>query len=636
MHKTNTVSQTTQTVAQLKSEGSTAFAKKEYAKALAAWDEALKSADLNDQAVIHANKAAVHVVNKRYKEAVTECTSALDAQPNYFKALIRRAKAFENLGHYKQALGDVQKANKLDQATEESRENERRLRDLVAGKRPAGVAGNGLAKRTSTPKAATTQGQRLTFPLKLTLDNDTRSTSVGPSITYSQLMSYATELFPDCGPFVLKYLDKEGDLVTVAGKNDIQVAMSQAVEAAQRSGGRQISQASLPAIRLQVVKVASDAEVPKPPAEETRQLQQLVEQFAKHQAAQKQQQAQAQAQAQEDVAQVPIDEWILSFVNLLKEHCGIDPDQPLEAMEVGNQKLSAAFKEMMEGDGDSSSKVESLLDEAQDKFHEQTAQGMVAQSNVHLYRAERLLLQSVKAGKDAKDVAGTVETHLKGAEDQIKAAIAYRPQLTDSYTAEASIWQMRAKLAANYIVETVKPREDIADPSERAAAEEEESKKLTRAAFARVTNDSAKAAEPLFEKALACIRRAIDSLPDEEKNRELKPLKPTAEVATVEDQASMKANILIQEGNMYYEHSFITAAVGGDWKSMVQKAKDIYVQAGAHPADIAGALKGHLLADEISDIISTVEPEETVEEEKQVKGIPALGPRPSGKKKSDN
>lgn len=29
-----------------------------------------------------------------------------------------------------------------------------------------------------------------------------------------------------------------------------------------------------------------------------------------------------------------VDEWILAFVELLKDHCGIDPDKPLEVQEV--------------------------------------------------------------------------------------------------------------------------------------------------------------------------------------------------------------------------------------------------------------------------------------------------------------
>ena len=56
----------------------------------------------------------------RYKEAINECTAALDAQPGYHKALTRRAKAYEQMGHYKQALSDVQKANKTADATPET------------------------------------------------------------------------------------------------------------------------------------------------------------------------------------------------------------------------------------------------------------------------------------------------------------------------------------------------------------------------------------------------------------------------------------------------------------------------------------------------------------------------------------
>lgn len=56
----------------------------------------------------------------RYKEAVNECTSALDVAPNNQKALLRRAKALEAMGLYKQALSDVQKVNKLDDAPPEN------------------------------------------------------------------------------------------------------------------------------------------------------------------------------------------------------------------------------------------------------------------------------------------------------------------------------------------------------------------------------------------------------------------------------------------------------------------------------------------------------------------------------------
>lgn len=55
----------------------------------------------------------------RFKEAVNECSNALDAVPAYHKALVRRAKAYEQMGHFKQALSDIQKANKTDTANPE-------------------------------------------------------------------------------------------------------------------------------------------------------------------------------------------------------------------------------------------------------------------------------------------------------------------------------------------------------------------------------------------------------------------------------------------------------------------------------------------------------------------------------------
>ena len=53
---------------------------------------------------------------RRFKEAVGECTNALNLNPNYHRALVRRAKASEQLGLYKKALQDIQKANKTDTA----------------------------------------------------------------------------------------------------------------------------------------------------------------------------------------------------------------------------------------------------------------------------------------------------------------------------------------------------------------------------------------------------------------------------------------------------------------------------------------------------------------------------------------
>lgn len=89
------------------------------------------------------------MVPTRYKESINDCTAALDVQPSYFKALCRRAKAYENLGLYKQALSDIQKANKSELANSDTAEAEKRLRDIISGKRPAANGVGKLNRKTS-------------------------------------------------------------------------------------------------------------------------------------------------------------------------------------------------------------------------------------------------------------------------------------------------------------------------------------------------------------------------------------------------------------------------------------------------------------------------------------------------------
>ena len=64
---------------------------------------------------------------------------------------------------------------------------ERRLRDLVAGKKPAGMGG-GLAARgagakaSAVPTKAPASGRQVVFPAKLAMGDDTRILQVGPAL----------------------------------------------------------------------------------------------------------------------------------------------------------------------------------------------------------------------------------------------------------------------------------------------------------------------------------------------------------------------------------------------------------------------------------------------------------------------
>lgn len=57
-------------------------------------------------------------------------------------------------------------------------------------------------------------------------------------VTYAELQHAVRDKFPTAGPLILKYLDKEGDLVTITDRNDLQVALKEVVESADKAAGQ--------------------------------------------------------------------------------------------------------------------------------------------------------------------------------------------------------------------------------------------------------------------------------------------------------------------------------------------------------------------------------------------------------------
>lgn len=122
-------------------------------------------------------------------------------------------------------------------------EAEKRLKELLAGKRPAG--NNTLATANGTTAAAAkkqqTRQQRAqpyVFQAKIQLDDETRSMHMTGQVTYAELQHAVRDKFPSAGPLILKYLDKEGDLVTITDRNDLQVALKEVVESADKATGQ--------------------------------------------------------------------------------------------------------------------------------------------------------------------------------------------------------------------------------------------------------------------------------------------------------------------------------------------------------------------------------------------------------------
>lgn len=87
---------------------------------------------VHDRAVIYANRAAClmkmvsqkfsqivfvrrnYFFKEKYEAAVQSCTKSIDLEPNYVKALIRRAESYKMIDKLEEALQDFQKVLAVD------------------------------------------------------------------------------------------------------------------------------------------------------------------------------------------------------------------------------------------------------------------------------------------------------------------------------------------------------------------------------------------------------------------------------------------------------------------------------------------------------------------------------------------
>lgn len=126
---------------ELKEEGNKRFQNKDYVGALEQYDNALRLTPKThpDRAVFHSNRAACLMQMKPidYDTVISECTMALQVQPRFVRALLRRARAFEAIGKYEMAMQDVQVLLGADPNHRDALEIGRRLRTALGPRQEA-------------------------------------------------------------------------------------------------------------------------------------------------------------------------------------------------------------------------------------------------------------------------------------------------------------------------------------------------------------------------------------------------------------------------------------------------------------------------------------------------------------------
>ncbi|CAL4960158.1 unnamed protein product [Urochloa decumbens] len=140
---------------ELKEEGNRLFQSRDYAAALRQYELALRLAPRGhpDRAVFHSNRAAclLQLRPVDHEAVARECSLALQAEPRFPRALLRRARALEALGRHELALADALALLALDPNHSDAIDLSHRLRSRVNA---AAAAAASAPEPTSRPSPA--------------------------------------------------------------------------------------------------------------------------------------------------------------------------------------------------------------------------------------------------------------------------------------------------------------------------------------------------------------------------------------------------------------------------------------------------------------------------------------------------
>jgi len=109
---------------QKKEEGNTAFKAGHLTEAIRLYSEALEIDPCNrsTNAKLFFNRATVAAKLGKIKDSIEDCSKAIDLDPNYTKAILRRAKSYMETEQYEEAVRDYEKVSKSDKHNGEYRQ----------------------------------------------------------------------------------------------------------------------------------------------------------------------------------------------------------------------------------------------------------------------------------------------------------------------------------------------------------------------------------------------------------------------------------------------------------------------------------------------------------------------------------
>ncbi|KAJ0984790.1 hypothetical protein J5N97_003146 [Dioscorea zingiberensis] len=599
---------------ELKEEGNRLFQKRDYDGALLKYEKAVKLLPKShmDVAYLRSNIAACYMQMgpEEYPRAIDECDLALEVSPKYSKALLKRARCFEACDRLELAFKDVDSVLSAEPHNLMALEIYQRIKEALEKKgvkleekavvdpREHAVVREKSSSSSSSRKKKShkfedralvveegkyengkdegvkivreekeilvKEEEHTTRVVKLVFGEDIRVAQIPANCSLLQLKEIVRNRFPKSTAVLIKYRDREGDLVTITTSEELRWAE----ESADPQGS----------VRLFLVEVDPGLE---PVGEEEGKVSdgrgpEVNQNHISENG--------STILDDEKSSSSYIDDWIVQFARLFKNHVGFNSDAYLDLHELGMKLYSEAMEDTV-----TSEEAQEIFDITENKFQEMAALALFNWGNVHMSRARKRLFLSEDASRAT--VLAQVQSAYEWAQTEyIKAGKRYEDALKikpDFYEGLLALGQQQfeqAKLSWYYAIGSKVDLETwpSSEVLELFNSAEENMEKGTEMWEEMEEQRLMELRKPTKDKSLL-QKMGLDKLFKELSTDE------AAEQAT-----NMRSQINLLWGTMLYERSVVEFKLGFPiWEECLVAAVEKFKLAGASPSDIAVMVKNH-------------------------------------------
>ncbi|KAK7304726.1 hypothetical protein VNO77_42613 [Canavalia gladiata] len=395
---------------------------------------------------------------------------------------------------------------------------------------------------------------------KLVFGEDIRWAELPINCSLFQLREVICVRFPRLGAVLVKYKDQEDDLVTITCDEELRWA----------EAGSQGS------IRLYIVEANPDQD----PFFEKIHVKN-VEKFSIDNTPVNG----SVVKAQDIISSSCIEDWIIQFAQLFKNHVGFESDRYLDFHELGLKLYSEAVEETV-----TSEEAQGLFDMAGGKFQEMAALALFNWGNVHMSRARKKVYLTKDSSKEhtdeqTKNSYEWVQKEYAKAGEKYEAAIKIKPDFYEGFLALGQQQFEQAKLSLYYALcsnvdlarwpnldEILQLYNSAEDNMEKGMVIWEESGE----------QELSEASNPK-DISLHLKNMGLDGL-----------LKNVSSDEIAAQAANMSSHINLLWGTMLYERSMVEFKLRQPiWQECLEDAVEKFELAGASATDIAVMLKNH-------------------------------------------